>query len=76
MRDPRSYRDNAVDCLLAALNCPPYLRKFNLSLAAMWFSLARRDDIIGGLLTSRDTTKPVKMDRRGAHPRPLLYLVK
>jgi len=70
------YRDKAVDCLLAARNCPPYYRKLYLSLAAIWLSLARQDEVMNDLLASGDTAKLVKTDRLGAHPRPLLYLVR
>jgi hypothetical protein len=70
------YRDKAVDCLLAARNCPPHYHKIYLSLAAIWLSLANQDEAMNGLLASRDPAKPVKTDRLEAHPRPLLYLVK
>jgi hypothetical protein len=72
----QSYRDMAVDCLLAARNCKPHYHKLYLSLAAVWLSLAHQDEAMNDLFAIRETAKPVKTDRLGAHPRPLLYLVK
>jgi hypothetical protein len=72
----QSYRDKAVECLLAAQGCSRYYREIHLSLAAIWLSLARQDEAMDNLLASRNAAKPVKTDRLGDHPRPLLYLVK
>jgi hypothetical protein len=69
-------RDTAVDCLLAARDCPPYYRELHLCLAAIWLSLAHQESVLEDLLASRDTAKPVKTDGLCAHPRPLLYLVR
>jgi len=50
MHDSRSYRDNAVQCLLAAQEaqeaCQPYYHKLHLSMAISWLSLARQDEAI------------------------------
>ena len=72
----QSYRDRAVDCLLAARDCSRYYREIHLSLAAIWLALARHDEAMNDLLASWDMAKPVKTDRLGARPRPLLYLVR
>jgi hypothetical protein len=69
-------RDKAVDCLLAARDCPPYYRELHLSLAAIWLSLARRDEAMDDLLARSDTADPSKTDRLRAHHGRVLYLVK
>jgi len=58
MHDSRSYRDNAAQCLLAAQEaCQPYYRKFRLSMAVSWLSLARQDEAMDDLLASRDMSE-------------------
>jgi hypothetical protein len=72
----QSYRDKAVECLLAAQGCSRSYREIHLSMAASWLSLARQDEAMDNLLASRDTARPVKTDRLGAHRGRALYLVK
>ena len=70
----QNYRDKAMECLLAAHDCSRCFREVHLSLAGIWLALARHDEAMNKLLASWDMAKPVKTV--GAHPRPLLYLVK
>jgi hypothetical protein len=65
---PLHYRDQAVDCLLAARDCPPYSRKLYLSLAALRFSLVRYDEVMNGLLASMDS-----FDGRRSHSTTSLF---
>jgi hypothetical protein len=50
MHDSRRYRDSAAECLLAAQETSqPHCRKFHLSMAISWLSLARKYEAIEGL---------------------------
>ena len=47
MHDSRRYRDSAAECLLAAQEASqPHGRKFHLSMAISWLSLARQYEAI------------------------------
>jgi hypothetical protein len=47
------YRDHAAECLSAAhATSDPYYRKFHLSTAASWISLAREEEATAALLAS------------------------
>jgi hypothetical protein len=55
MLDSHRYRYQAAECLLAAREAAePCHRTLRLSMAASWLSLARQDEAMTNLLTSRN----------------------
>src|SRR6266481_2685989 len=64
MHDSRRYRDSAAECLLAAQEASQsHCRKFHLSMAISWLSLARQYEAIERLFQGTGEAALIK----GAH---------
>jgi hypothetical protein len=58
MHASQSYRDCAAECLLAAQEAQPHRRKFHLSMAISWLSLARQNEAIERLFQGTGEAAP------------------
>jgi hypothetical protein len=58
MSNARRCRAIAVEYLLVD-RCEPSYRKLNLTMAALWLSLAREDEMAENLLANWDAAEPV-----------------
>ena len=57
----QTYRDNAAQCLSAAVATrDPYYHKLQLSIAATWILLARQDETTAAMLAGWGEVEPVK----------------